>query len=130
MPRKCALVLVLTFAFCATLAVATEPPIAPTPVPTNEPPTFIIQEPIKAPADAAPAPAAPAPAPAPKPAGFDPCAVDPCASPCVVNQCPVAAPLACPVADVGCEEAPQKKKREHFTVCDYWEILKACLYCE
>jgi hypothetical protein len=48
----------------------------------------------------------------------------PCADPCATICQP-----ACPVADACCEEAP-KKKREHFTLCDYWEIMKACLYCE
>ena len=118
MPRKCAATLLITLLFSAAVAFAQEPRFAPMPVVQNQPPTLIVQEPIQAPvAPGQPAPAA-MPAP-PAPVMNGPCA-DPCASLCQP---------ACPVADACCDEAP-KKKREHFTLCDCWEIMKACLYWE
>jgi hypothetical protein len=119
MSRKIAATLLITLVFSATVALAQGPGFAPMPVAQSQPPTFVVQEPIQAPAAPGQPAAAPMPAP-PAPVMNGPCA-DPCASVCQP---------ACPVADACCEEAPQKKKREHFTLCDYWEIMKACLYWE
>ena len=62
---------------------------------------------------------------------------------------PIAAPVAPPAAATGpapmvaapctggmcgvdcCEdECPKRARRERFNLCDYWQILKACFYCQ
>jgi hypothetical protein len=83
----------------------------PIPAPAAQRATPMIQAPAPEPI-AAPAASAPAKAPAP-----------------AANSCCTAGCCHTDICDGWGGSCP-KPRREHFTLCDWWQILKACLYCE
>jgi hypothetical protein len=72
---------------------------------------FVVQEPIKAP--------------------VAPPAVPPAASPAVgsASSCCMPADCCC-VEETNCRRRQPRQHKEHFNLCDYWEILCACFYCQ